>query len=226
MPAKTDFDVSPFWDDWTLSDDFYRVLFRPGFAVQARELTTLQTILQNQIEQFGDHMFKHGAQVIPGAVTYDSQYYAVKVQSTYTTGTLSDYLGPYVGATITGATSGVTAVVVNHVYTDGTYPYTLFLKYINTSTVDNVTQTFTNDELISSSAPMTATGSSPAYAENVASAQSAHTAATASRHTGNYRCWDIGRCVGLWFRILHRLSFMTNIQIHHLIVWVGLLLKQ
>ena len=49
MPAKTDFDVSPFWDDWTLGDDFYRVLFRPGFAVQARELTTLQTILQNQI---------------------------------------------------------------------------------------------------------------------------------------------------------------------------------
>ena len=51
--------------------------------------------------------------VIPGAVTYDNQYFAVKVQSTYTTGTLSDYLGQYVGATITGATSGVTAVVVN-----------------------------------------------------------------------------------------------------------------
>ena len=88
MPAKTDFNVSPYWDDWTLGDDFYRVLFRPGFAVQARELTTLQTILQNQIEQFGDHMFKHGAQVIPGAVTYDSEYYSVKVQSTYSTGDL------------------------------------------------------------------------------------------------------------------------------------------
>ena len=180
MPAKTDFNVSPYWDDWTLGDDFYRVLFRPGFAVQARELTTLQTILQNQIEQFGDHMFKHGAQVIPGAVTYDSEYYSVKVQSTYSTGTLSDYLGQYEGATITGATSGVTAVVVNSVVTDGTDPDTLFIKYIDTSSVDNVTQTFTDDELISSSVAITAAGSSPAYAADVASAQLNVTSASAT----------------------------------------------
>ena len=50
MPARTDFNVSPYWDTFEQSNDFYRVLFRPGFAVQARELTTLQTILQNQIE--------------------------------------------------------------------------------------------------------------------------------------------------------------------------------
>ena len=51
---------------WNIDNDFYRVLFRPGFAVQARELTTLQTILQNQIEQFGNHFFKEGTIVIPG----------------------------------------------------------------------------------------------------------------------------------------------------------------
>jgi len=180
MPAKTDFNVSPFWDDWELSDDFYRVLFRPGFAVQARELTTLQTILQNQVEQFGDHIFKEGTMVIPGGVTYDNAYYAVKVQATYTTGTLSDYLGQYVGATITGATSGVTAVVINHTITDGTDPDTLFVKYIDTSSVDNVTQTFTDDELISSSVAITAAGSSPAYAADVSSAQLAATTATAT----------------------------------------------
>ncbi len=54
MSAKTDFNVAPYWDDFAITNDFYRVLFRPGFAVQARELTTLQTILQNQIEQFGN----------------------------------------------------------------------------------------------------------------------------------------------------------------------------
>ena len=180
MPAKTDFNVSPFWDDWTLTDDFYRVLFRPGFAVQARELTPLQTILQNQVEQFGDHIFKEGTMVIPGGVTYDNAYYAVKVQATYTTGTLSDYLSQYVGATITGATSGVTAVVINHTITDGTDPDTLFVKYIDTSSVDNVTQTFTDDELISSSVAITAAGSSPAYAADATSAQLAATSATAT----------------------------------------------
>ena len=67
MPARTDFNVSPYWDTFATTNDFYRVLFRPGFAVQARELTTLQTILQNQIEQFGNHFFKEGTIVIPGS---------------------------------------------------------------------------------------------------------------------------------------------------------------
>ena len=80
MPAKTDFNVAPYWDDFAITNDFYRVLFRPGFAVQARELTTLQTILQNQIEQFGNHFFKEGTIVIPGSVGYDPNYYAVKIQ--------------------------------------------------------------------------------------------------------------------------------------------------
>ena len=83
MPATTDFNVAPYWDSFNIDNDFYRVLFRPGFAVQARELTTLQTILQNQIEQFGNHFFKEGTIVIPGSVAYDDNYYAVKLQSTY-----------------------------------------------------------------------------------------------------------------------------------------------
>ena len=87
MPANTDFNVSPYWDDFNIDKDFYRVLFRPGFAVQARELTQLQTILQNQIEQFGNHFFKDGTIVIPGSVAYDNNYYAVILQSTFGTPT-------------------------------------------------------------------------------------------------------------------------------------------
>ena len=150
MPAKTDFNVSPYWDDFSPDSDFYRVLFRPGFAVQARELTSLQTILQNQIEQFGNHFFKEGTIVIPGSVGIDTEYYAVKIQPLYGADTVADYLDQYVGAIITGTTSGVTAEVVNYsvAVTDGD-PDTLFVKYISTSTVDNATVTFTDDELIS-----------------------------------------------------------------------------
>ena len=151
MPAKTDFNVAPYWDDFSISADFYRVLFRPGFAVQARELTTLQTILQNQIEQFGNHFFKEGTIVIPGSVGYDPSYYAVKIQSTYGADTVADYLSQYNGSVITGATSGVTAEVIGYAVTDSTTgdPDTLFVKYVSTSTVDNATVTFTDDELIS-----------------------------------------------------------------------------
>ena len=151
MSAKTDFNVSPYWDDFKISNDFYRVLFRPGFAVQARELTTLQTILQNQIEQFGNHFFKEGTIVIPGSVAYDDNYYAVKIQATYGSDTVATYLDEYVGAIITGATSGVTAEVVGYSVTDSATgdPDTLFVKYISTNTTDNSTTTFADDETIS-----------------------------------------------------------------------------
>ena len=34
-------------------------------------LNNAQSILQNQIEQFGDHFFKDGSVVTPGGITYD-----------------------------------------------------------------------------------------------------------------------------------------------------------
>ena len=122
MPSKTDFNVSPYFDDYTEDKKFHRVMYRPAFDVQARELTTQQSILQNQIESFGDHMFKHGAMVIPGQITYDNNYFAVKLTSF--NGTLSLYNAN----TITGGTSGVVADVVGFVATDGTDPDTLFVN--------------------------------------------------------------------------------------------------
>ena len=74
MPSKTDFNVTPYYDDFSESKKFHRVMYRPAFAVQARELTTQQSILQNQLEQFGDHIFEHGAMVIPGQVGFDLEY--------------------------------------------------------------------------------------------------------------------------------------------------------
>ena len=79
MPSKTDFNVSPYYDDFSEDKKFHRVMYRPAFAVQARELTTQQSILQNQIEKLGDHMFKHGSMVIPGEVTYDLNHFSIKV---------------------------------------------------------------------------------------------------------------------------------------------------
>ena len=62
------FNVTPYFDDFNESKQFLRVLFRPGYAVQARELTQLQTILQNQISRFGNHVFKNGSMVVPGEI--------------------------------------------------------------------------------------------------------------------------------------------------------------
>ena len=143
MPSKTDFNVAPYYDDFSESKKFHRVMYRPAFAVQARELTTQQSIQQNQLEKLGDSIYRHGAMVIPGEATYDLNYYAVKLTSF--TGTLANYKGN----TLTGGTSGVVADVVNFVATDGTDPDTLFVKYRNSGT-DNVSDKFTDGETITS----------------------------------------------------------------------------
>ena len=72
MPQITDLNIAPYYDDFDKEDNFHRVLFRPGFAIQARELTQLQSIMQNQVERFGRHMFQEGTVVIPGQVTYSN----------------------------------------------------------------------------------------------------------------------------------------------------------
>ena len=102
---KTDLNVSPYYDDFDPTDNFHRVLFRPGFAVQARELTTLQSILQNQVERHGRHFFKEGSMVIPGQISYTNSYYAVKLQSTFNSAAIAGYLSSFVGSIVTGATS-------------------------------------------------------------------------------------------------------------------------
>ena len=75
MSQETNLNVAPYFDDFDANNDYYKVLFKPGYPVQARELTTLQSILQNQIERFGQHFFKEGSKVIPGNTTYNKEYY-------------------------------------------------------------------------------------------------------------------------------------------------------
>src|SRR5210317_1446625 len=151
MPATTDFNISPYYDDYTESKKFHRILFRPSFAVQARELTQSQTILQNQIERVGDHLFKQGAMVIPGQVSIDTNYTAIKLTSKS-----ASSIDTYNGSTITGGTSGVIAEVIGVAATDGTDPDTLFVKYNKTGT-DNSAVVFTDGETITSDASGTPT---------------------------------------------------------------------
>ena len=61
--AVIDFNVDPYYDDFegttgAKSKNFHRVLFRPGFPVQARELTQLQSILQKQLRDMADTSLK------------------------------------------------------------------------------------------------------------------------------------------------------------------------
>jgi hypothetical protein len=77
------FNYDPYFDDFNEDDNFMRVLFRPGYAVQARELTQLQTILSNQIEKFGNHIFKSGSPIVGGKISLDDRCNYLILQSQY-----------------------------------------------------------------------------------------------------------------------------------------------
>ena len=136
MPQQTNLNVSPYYDDFDSDKGYHRVLFKPGFPVQARELSTLQSILQNQVETFGSHIFKEGSIVIPGSITFDGQYYAVQVNPTHLGVDIGVYADKVIGKTIKGQTTEVTAKVINFISaseSDNDFD-TFFVKYINSST--------------------------------------------------------------------------------------------
>ena len=83
MPQETNLNVSPYFDDFDRNKNYYKVLFKPGLPVQARELTSLQSILQDQIEQVGTHLFKEGSMVIPGQINYNNEMFAVEVEEEF-----------------------------------------------------------------------------------------------------------------------------------------------
>ena len=150
MAQKTDLNISPYYDDFDKDKNFYKVLFKPGFPVQARELTTLQSILQNQVESFGSNIFKEGSMVIPGGITFDNDYSAVKLNSTNLGVDVSLYIKNFIGKTITGQSSGVTASVKNVVFTsesDLVEYLTIYVKY-SAAGNDSETSVFEDGELL------------------------------------------------------------------------------
>ena len=157
MAQITNLNVSPYFDDFDANDNFHKVLFKPGYPVQARELTTLQSILQNQIEKFGQHFFKEGAKVIPGNTSYNRLFYAVELTNTYLGIPVAAYASQLIGTKITGQTSGVTAIVEKILLPQDSERgnLTIYVNYLSSSTQNNSTLQFSDGELLSSNTTIT-----------------------------------------------------------------------
>ena len=151
MPQETNLNASPYFDDFQASKEYYKVLFKPGYPVQARELNNLQSILQNQIETFGEYFFKDGAKVIPGNTTYSRNYPAVEIENLYLGVPVNQYVDQLVGSTIAGRDSGVTAVVRQVVPSNLSDRGTtiLYVSYLASGN-DNTAETFFDGELLTS----------------------------------------------------------------------------
>jgi len=148
MPQQTNLNVSPYFDDFDANKNYYKVLFKPGYPVQARELTTLQSILQNQVEKFGQSFFKEGAKVIPGHYAFNNKYNCVQINNNFLGIPVDAYIGQLIGIKIQGVTSGVTALVNNVLLSKeserGTA--TLYVTYLESSSQNNSSEKFLDGE--------------------------------------------------------------------------------
>ena len=160
MPIKY-YNQPPYYDDFDKTKNYLRVLFQPGRAVQARELTQLQTAIQAQIERFGNYVFKEGTRVTGAESVLDKKYAFVKLEETfqypassggthyYPEGTSGSdaYYQTAVDQSIEGLTSGVTALVLEAVHSTEDDYLTIYVNYTAAGT-DNVSHFFSAGEIL------------------------------------------------------------------------------
>lgn len=132
-PGGVDLNSSPYFDDYDEGKKFVRILFRPGRAVQARELSQLQTILQKQIQRFGNYFFKEGSIIDGCEQGLDLNLPYLKLQSQYNSVDVD--VSDFLDRKIIGANTGVTATVGLVADEEGNDPKTLFINYLSSGTV-------------------------------------------------------------------------------------------
>lgn len=144
MAIETNLNSAPYYDDinQALDNNYHRILFRPAVPVQARELTQIQDILQNQIERFGDNIFVTGSIIKGCNFSFDTSYHYIKVQDLRPIDNQPVQPVSYVGFLGYEPTSNLYAICYN--YQDGFESQapnlkTLYFKYLNTGTAGQST---------------------------------------------------------------------------------------
>lgn len=140
---------APYFDDYDEEKLFTKILFRPGYAVQTRELNQLQSLYQKQVERFGEHFFKEGSMIIPGDLALSTDYQYVKLTGTVTSvvttngidglstevtdieTAVTDMIGNEIEGTgyDTAGSGAVTGVVKFYQLSTNETPLTLFVEY-------------------------------------------------------------------------------------------------
>ena len=185
MAQQTNLNVSPYFDDFDSKANYHKILFKPGYPVQARELTGLQSILQNQVEKFGQHFFKEGAKVIPGNTAYSPEYFAVELNNDHLGTPVSYYIDQLIDRKIIGLTSGVTAIINKVLLADESDRgnLTIYISYMSAGVEDSNQKTFLDGELLTADSDIVSGPSNNAFipsGESFASCIATNATSTAS----------------------------------------------
>ncbi len=148
MPANHNLNVPPYNDDWDVKKNFYRVMYKPGFPIQTRELNQAQSISQNQIESLANSIMKDGDNVVPGEFSLALPTSYVRV-STITNGSDPE---EYVGFNLMGVTSGVRARVLRAYPSTEDDDITFYVEYEDSGNT-NEYKTFLEQETLETNTP-------------------------------------------------------------------------
>lgn len=144
----TNFNVNPYYDDYDEAKQFQRILFKPAVAIQARELTQLQTILQEQVARFGNNIYKEGTIIDGCKLTFDESFSYVKIADLQTNGqpvAPSTYVNYYAKGSTTGQIAQIEAYADGLVSQDPNAT-TLYINYIGANGASS--SVFNNSETI------------------------------------------------------------------------------
>jgi hypothetical protein len=120
---------SPYYDDYNEDNYYHRILFRPGYAVQARELTQMQTIAQNQVERFGRSIYENGSIVSGGQISLDyARTINLQPQFAGSDVNVSSFIGKMIAYGSTN--TSVQAVVIGGSSNTSFEPPSLTIKYL------------------------------------------------------------------------------------------------
>lgn len=137
------FNRSPYFDDYDPDKGFYRVLFRPSVAVQTRELNQVQSIIKEQIDRFGRHVFRDGSLVLGGSFDIENDVRHVKV-----TGLPSvDQYELLIGRDVVGGDTGLRAYIIDGELDEGTNQFVYIVRYRSSN--ENDDREFTASETLS-----------------------------------------------------------------------------
>ncbi len=133
-----DLNVSPYYDDYNSSKQFDQILFKPGVAVQARELTQLQTYLHKAIGNHAGFNITEGTRVTGGEGSIlRKPYIKINDVDASAAAVSNSTLANYVGDTITGSVTGIQAKILSaYTGSDGDVyaKKTFYLRYIGGNT--------------------------------------------------------------------------------------------
>ena len=172
MPVQDslNFTSGPYYDDFSELNNFYRVLFRPSYAVQARELTQSQTILQDQITKLANTHYSDGDLVSGGGLIIDTGLASIKLENQFDS--VDIVANAFQNTVISGAsdtTGTARAYVIGVVPRDAEDMNTLIVRYFTDKQFGDGITVSTDDDSVQATTTSATGPSKIPNASNVAS---------------------------------------------------------